>query len=422
MTNPEIGDSVAGLAQRIEKTEHDISNIYGKLMRAFVGSRIVAGSITGVLPPGTIITPTIINMLNASGGSLDDGDVVILDITAARSVKTTTQRDDTLVIGVVRDVNNVGPFSNGSETPIQIDGYIGTLNVTGTVAIGDWLRTSATVKLAQSVGRAPTSGVFARALSVDTAGAVNAYILGAGGVASSSTPGPPGESGEAGEDGPPGPPGIRGADGVAGAQGPGGPMGAILWLAPEEPEEAMPIPGTPGPAGATGAVGPTGPAGPGFSGFPLGVSHDELEANEPFMFPPGEKGRVVDLYPIVPYVSGEGFQLFNINDAVGRTLGSITIPVPFDLVPYSHFRVYCYAQSNQAGQTITLRMVKGAYGSPASASGDLVITNTAGYWDSGIVPISAVPTAKEDWLVGVKGSNTTVDLNISAFTLALIKL
>lgn len=178
MTNQEVGDPIFGLATRVEKAEHDIQNIYGKLMRAFVGSRIVAGNIAGVIPPGVVIGPTIVNLINNSGGSLDDGDVVVLDPTLARSVTTTTDAGDDLVIGVVRDVNNQGPFANGSETPIQVDGFVALLNVTGAVTAGDWLVTSATVKLAESVGATPSAGVFAYAMSADVAGAVNAYILG----------------------------------------------------------------------------------------------------------------------------------------------------------------------------------------------------------------------------------------------------
>lgn len=174
----QVGDEFGILAQRLEKNEHDITNIYSKMMRAFVGSRIVAGQITGVIPPGVVIGPTIANFLNNSGGSLADGDVVVLDTTAGgRRIKTTTTAGDPLVIGVVRDVNSTGPFANGSETPVQLDGFVTTLNVTGSVASGDWLRTSTTVKLAAAVanGRA---GVFARALSADVAGVVSAYVFG----------------------------------------------------------------------------------------------------------------------------------------------------------------------------------------------------------------------------------------------------
>lgn len=413
MTNPEVGDPVFGLATRIEKAEHDIQNIYGKLMRAFVGSRIVAGQVTGVLPPGTVITPTIISMLNTSGGSLVDGDVVVLDLTQPRSVKTTTARGDELVIGVVRDVNSVGTFANGSETPIQIDGYLAELHVTGAVAIGDYLRTSATVKLAESVGAAPTLNVFARALSVAAGGAVNAYILAAGTGGSGGTGGgigPPGADGEAGDDGAPGPPGLTGPAGAAGAQGPLGPMGAILMLEPEEPEAPMMIPGERGPAGAGGAPGPAGPMG--------AILMWEPDApDEPMMIPgpPGSAGSGGLASTLQRLFCSVNATNVAINSASYVALAFARAAVDLDPIPWTHYKLRFRAASSAAGQTITAQLAvsSAAPATPVHTGGDdVVITNTAGLFESAWLTRDDGATGQQEYFVTFKGSNGTVDLDL----------
>lgn len=408
MTNPEIGDPITGLAQRIEKHEHDIQNIYGKLMRAFVGSRIVAGNITGVLPPGTVITPTIISMLNQSGGALVDGDVVVLDITQPRTIKTTAIRGDSLVIGVVRDVNSAGTFANGSETPIQIDGYVAELHVTGSVAIGDYLRTSATVKLAESVGNAPTANVFARALSVDAAGSVNAYILAAGTGGGGSTGGggmgPPGEEGAAGEDGAPGPPGPAGAAGAAGATGADGPMGAILMWEPDDPEEPMMIPGNQGPQGNPGATGAAG------QGFPQFVADDPDTGDNDIMFPPGR--TLPDFYAYRIFVAAAA-TTFNVNNTGYVVQIPFEFSVDLDYFPFTDFRLLISGNSNAAAQSVTLQLATfGAPSTPIHTGGDdLVVNNAGALYDSGWRSRDDGATGLKTYMFCTKGSNSTVDLS-----------
>lgn len=89
-------------------------------------------------PPGVYLD----NILNNSGGTLADGDVVIWDSSADRAVTTTTTQDNRLLAGVWR-----GRTANGSYGRVQKSG-VGYLQATAAITRGDTLRTSTTAKKA----------------------------------------------------------------------------------------------------------------------------------------------------------------------------------------------------------------------------------------------------------------------------------
>lgn len=136
---------------------------------------------------GTAITATIYNtdiidnisylddsvepdLTNKSGGSVVAGDVVIQSTGTASSFTTTTTANATNVIGVVME-----SIANDASGRVARHGVV-TVNVTGSVAIGDYLTTSTTVKLAKSVGSSLTIGSFAIALTADSGGTCTALL------------------------------------------------------------------------------------------------------------------------------------------------------------------------------------------------------------------------------------------------------
>lgn len=82
------------------------------------------------------------NVLNNSGGTLVDGDVVVWDTSTDRAVTITTTFDDPLLAGVWR-----GRTANGSYGRVQTEG-IGVVNASAAITRGTVLVTSATTKRA----------------------------------------------------------------------------------------------------------------------------------------------------------------------------------------------------------------------------------------------------------------------------------
>lgn len=100
---------------------------------------------------------------NGSGGALVQGDVVVFHATTAGTVLTTTTVGDTRAGGVVLPSAGI---ANPGTGDVAVLGRIAVVKVTGTVAIGDYLQTSATAGRAQ----AGSTGAFAQALSANPAG------------------------------------------------------------------------------------------------------------------------------------------------------------------------------------------------------------------------------------------------------------
>jgi hypothetical protein len=103
------------------------------------------------------------HVLNNSGVTLNDGDVVIWDSSADRAVTTTTTQENPLVAGVWR-----GQTASAAYGRLQIEG-IGYINTTAAITRGQVLSTSTTVKAAVVVGVRPAAQI-ARALET-TSGA-----------------------------------------------------------------------------------------------------------------------------------------------------------------------------------------------------------------------------------------------------------
>lgn len=110
-------------------------------------------------PPGVYLD----SVLNNSGLTLEDGDVVIWDNTAERAITTTTTLDDKQGAGVWR-----GRVANGAYGRVQVRG-IGYVNTDAAVAPGNLLTTSATVRKA-AVNSSQGNKTLARAIQT-TSGA-----------------------------------------------------------------------------------------------------------------------------------------------------------------------------------------------------------------------------------------------------------
>lgn len=175
----ESGDENA-LWWRIQRIEDQLRAVRSQLASTHAGGRLVSSVVLGNIPPGSLVGPTIQMFTNSSGGSLEDGDVVVLDATGARLASTTTNPADILAFGVVRDVRNQGPFPDAGEVPILLLGNVAVLHVTGAVAAGDYLTASATPKMAESIGPTRADGMFALAESVNPGGvgSVAAFVFG----------------------------------------------------------------------------------------------------------------------------------------------------------------------------------------------------------------------------------------------------
>ena len=108
------------------------------------------------------------SVLNNSGGTLEDGDVVVWDASADRAVTTTTTYDDVLLAGVWR-----GRTAAAGYGRVQVRG-IGYVNGDASITRGDALVTSATTKKAGVDNRAIIGTVLGFALET-TSG--SGYVL-----------------------------------------------------------------------------------------------------------------------------------------------------------------------------------------------------------------------------------------------------
>lgn len=118
-------------------------------------------------PPGVYLD----NVVNNSGGTLQDGDVVIWDTSADRAVTTTTTANDSLLAGVWR-----GRTANGSYGRVQVQG-IGYVNANAAITRGATLTTSGTAKQAAANASISLIPILGTALETTSgAGFVLAHI------------------------------------------------------------------------------------------------------------------------------------------------------------------------------------------------------------------------------------------------------
>lgn len=130
-----------------------------------MGSLRTISPAPGVYGSSNTAEGVIIVCTNGSGGSLQHGDVVIMDPATAGnvvSITTTTTAQDGLVFGVVQDPSNIGAtvtttYASGAAVPILVLGA-GRINVgAGTPAARDFLTASGTAKVAV-VDATPVAG------------------------------------------------------------------------------------------------------------------------------------------------------------------------------------------------------------------------------------------------------------------------
>lgn len=115
----------------------------------------------------------ILTLTNRSGGALNDGDVVIVDIANDESFTTTVVAGSLLVMGVVQE-----DIANLAAGRVLVEGYAAVVEVNDATARGDFLKTSTVATRATSQATMD-AGVFAKALSSTVgAGQVSAELFG----------------------------------------------------------------------------------------------------------------------------------------------------------------------------------------------------------------------------------------------------
>lgn len=102
----------------------------------------------------------------------------------------------------------------------------------------------------------------------------------------------------------------------------------------------------------------------------------------------------------------------NVNSTGYIVLPNWAFNIDLDVFPFTHFRIIISGNSNAVGQTITAQLATvGAPTTPIHSGGDdVVVTNTPGVFDSGWRTRDDGATGLKEYLVAVKGSNTTVDI------------
>lgn len=172
----------ADLWSHVQEAEDEIRRLKVWKSEVAAGRLIRATSIIGVIPPssggsgttgGTLGSVTIWE--NNDGADRDLGDVVVSG--GNRLFETTNTPGDPLTIGVLTE-----DTADNTDGHVRHSGYQGTVNVTGAVVAGHYLRTSATPGLAEDTGSAVAAGPapdgsFGYALTADALGVVAAYLF-----------------------------------------------------------------------------------------------------------------------------------------------------------------------------------------------------------------------------------------------------
>lgn len=108
------------------------------------------------------------------------------------------------------------------------------------------------------------------------------------------------------------------------------------------------------------------------------------------------------------------FVTTNVNSTSYVQIANWTVfRVDFSVLNFTHFRIQGRMQANAAANTVTLQLAEQADPTTAlSAAGDdLVVTNTASFFDSGWVAFASTPTTAKLLVLAAKGSSATVDLS-----------
>lgn len=109
------------------------------------------------------------------------------------------------------------------------------------------------------------------------------------------------------------------------------------------------------------------------------------------------------------------FVTTNVNSTAYIQVGNWTVfRLDFSQVQWNQFRIQGRLVATAAGQSITMQLAEQADPTtPLSAAGDdLVVTDTAGFYDSDWIDIASPPSGDSELLVlAMKGSNGSVDLN-----------
>lgn len=112
---------------------------------------------------------------------------------------------------------------------------------------------------------------------------------------------------------------------------------------------------------------------------------------------------------------------WNVNTGSYRTWYSTTFWVPWSTIPFTHYRVVCAGNSNQAGQTISIDFctVDGTFNPAHSPGPALSVPNSYDRRTSGWQSIDNIPAADGYAGLMMKGSNGTVDLFANLLQLEL---
>lgn len=114
----------------------------------------------------------------------------------------------------------------------------------------------------------------------------------------------------------------------------------------------------------------------------------------------------------------------NVNSTGYVDVGAAAFMVDYDEFPFTEYRLIFSGGSNQAGQTITAQMTYqfSPTGPIHTGGNDVVITNSFGTFDSGWKSKDdAIVSGLVAYSIGLKGSNSTVDLSINSAVVILRK-
>jgi hypothetical protein len=112
--------------------------------------------------------------------------------------------------------------------------------------------------------------------------------------------------------------------------------------------------------------------------------------------------------------SPSGSETFNVNSTSYVSFSPFRFYHDWDAFAATHFRIIIFGQANAAANTVTGQIVVNPANVPgatlSSGGNDVVASNGFNHYDSGWVAVNGTITGVKEYVLRLKGSNTTVDL------------
>jgi hypothetical protein len=144
------------------------------------------------------------------------------------------------------------------------------------------------------------------------------------------------------------------------------------------------------------------------TGAPDDLIPDEVGPNDWNAAHVGSQKQLVVIPILTPSTKAEVTWL--VDSLSYLDLHYLSFATDFDVIPWTHFRIFGYGRANATSQTITFQACHTGTSALSLTGNDASVGSTSAIIDSGWREITAILTGNQRLSVLMKGSTSTVDL------------